>query len=107
MLNGENFSFSSCFLFELFPNTLDENVPIGKSDKDNVIIKYSDNNNLEKSKQDDTLDHSDIGKKFNQYDNVFHEHIGFHSLKSVIDLSNLNGLFPDLILIPGIIEILV
>ena len=30
--------------------------------------------------------------KFNQYDNVFHEHIGFHSLKSVIDLSNLNGL---------------
>ena len=25
--------------------------------------------------------------KLNQYDNVFHEHIGFHSLKSIIDLS--------------------
>lgn len=30
--------------------------------------------------------------KFNQYDNIFHEHIGFHSLKSVIDLAKLNGL---------------
>ena len=28
--------------------------------------------------------------KNNQYDNVFHEHIGFHSLKSIIDLCNLN-----------------
>ena len=28
----------------------------------------------------------------NQYDNVFHEHIGFHSLKSILDLSNLNKL---------------
>ncbi len=25
--------------------------------------------------------------KHNQYDNIFHEHIGFHSLKSIIDLS--------------------
>ena len=23
----------------------------------------------------------------NQYDNIFHEHIGFHSLKSIIDLT--------------------
>lgn len=30
--------------------------------------------------------------KDNQYDNIFHEHIGFHSLKSIIDLSNKNGL---------------
>ena len=30
--------------------------------------------------------------KQNQYDNVFHEHVGFHSLKSVIDLSYKNEL---------------
>ena len=30
--------------------------------------------------------------KFNQYDNIFHEHIGFHSLKSIKDLCNLNNL---------------
>ena len=51
------------------PNTLDTNVPIGKSDKDNIIIKYSDNNNLEVLNQDDSLDHSEIGKEFNLYDN--------------------------------------
>ena len=28
----------------------------------------------------------------NQYDNIFHEHIGFHSLKSIIDLSRRNHL---------------
>ena len=28
----------------------------------------------------------------NQYDNIFHEHIGFHSLKSIVDLSNRNNL---------------
>ena len=28
----------------------------------------------------------------NQYDNIFHEHVGFHSLKSIIDLSNKNNL---------------
>ena len=28
----------------------------------------------------------------NQYDNIFHEHIGFHSLKSIIDLSQRNHL---------------
>ena len=30
--------------------------------------------------------------KLNQYDNVFHEHIGFHSLKSIIDLSERSNL---------------
>ena len=30
--------------------------------------------------------------KQNQYDNVFHEHIGFHSLKSIMDLCERNGL---------------
>ena len=30
--------------------------------------------------------------KFNQYDNIFHEHIGFHSLKSIIELSERNNL---------------
>ena len=30
--------------------------------------------------------------KENQYDNIFHEHIGFHSLKSIIDLSIKNDL---------------
>ena len=30
--------------------------------------------------------------KNNQYDNIFHEHIGFHSLKSIIDLCVLNNL---------------
>ncbi len=28
----------------------------------------------------------------NQYDNIFHEHIGFHSLKSIVDLSLRNNL---------------
>ena len=51
------------------PNTLDTNVPIGKSDKDNIIIKYSDNNNLEELNQDGSLDHSEIGKEFGLYDN--------------------------------------
>ena len=30
--------------------------------------------------------------KDNQYDNIFHEHQGFHSLKSIYDLCKLNGL---------------
>ena len=30
--------------------------------------------------------------KDNQYDNIFHEHIGFHSLKSIVDLSSRNNL---------------
>ena len=30
--------------------------------------------------------------KQNQYDNIFHEHIGFHSLKSIIDLTRKNNL---------------
>ena len=30
--------------------------------------------------------------KDNQYDNIFHEHIGFHSLKSINDLCNKNNL---------------
>ncbi len=30
--------------------------------------------------------------KFNQYDNIFHEHAGYHSLKSIIDLSKKNNL---------------
>ena len=30
--------------------------------------------------------------KENQYDNIFHEHIGFHSLKSIRDLCSFNGL---------------
>ena len=30
--------------------------------------------------------------KQNQYDNIFHEHIGFHSLKSIIDLATKNNL---------------
>ena len=30
--------------------------------------------------------------KKNQYDNIFHEHIGFHSLKSIIDLSQRSNL---------------
>ncbi len=30
--------------------------------------------------------------KDNQYDNIFHEHIGFHSLKSLIDLAKRNNL---------------
>ena len=30
--------------------------------------------------------------KYNQYDNIFHEHVGYHSLKSIIDLSKKNNL---------------
>jgi SAM-dependent methyltransferase len=32
--------------------------------------------------------HLDNIIRYNQYDNIFHEHIGFHSLKSIIDLTN-------------------
>lgn len=32
--------------------------------------------------------HLDNIIRHNQYDNIFHEHVGFHSLKSIIDLSN-------------------
>ncbi len=32
--------------------------------------------------------HLDNIIRYNQYDNIFHEHVGFHSLKSIIDLSN-------------------
>lgn len=30
--------------------------------------------------------------RYNQYDNIFHEHVGYHSLKSLIDLSCRNNL---------------
>ena len=30
--------------------------------------------------------------RYNQYDNIFHEHIGYHSLKSIIDLATKNNL---------------
>ena len=30
--------------------------------------------------------------KYNQYDNIFHEHVGYHSLKSIVDLSKKNNL---------------
>tara|TARA_X000000950_G_scaffold8188_1_gene8995 strand:- start:6546 stop:7757 length:1212 start_codon:yes stop_codon:yes gene_type:complete len=30
--------------------------------------------------------------KNNQYDNIFHEHIGFHSLKSILDLCKINNM---------------
>ena len=33
------------------------------------------------------MPHLDNIIRYNQYDNIFHEHIGFHSLKSIIDLS--------------------
>ena len=36
--------------------------------------------------------HLDNIIRHNQYDNIFHEHIGFHSLKSIIDLSNKHNL---------------
>lgn len=36
--------------------------------------------------------HLDNIIRYNQYDNIFHEHIGFHSLKSIIDLSNKHNL---------------
>ena len=36
--------------------------------------------------------HLDNIIRHNQYDNIFHEHIGFHSLKSIIDLSSKHNL---------------
>lgn len=36
--------------------------------------------------------HLDNIIRYNQYDNIFHEHIGFHSLKSIIDLSKKHNL---------------
>ena len=49
------------------PNVLDDLVPTGKSESNNKIIKYSNDENLEKSTNDNYRDHSDIGKSLNLY----------------------------------------
>ena len=58
--------FSNFFLS--IPNTLDDIVPIGKSEKDNVVVKYSNNNNLLNSENKKVSDHSEIGKSLKLYD---------------------------------------
>lgn len=50
------------------PNTLHESVPQGNSEKDNKIIKYSNDLNLEKSSTKNFTDHSEIGKFLGLYD---------------------------------------
>jgi len=50
------------------PNTLDKNVPKGKSENENTVIKYSNDINLENEAKEDILDHSEIAKKLNFYD---------------------------------------
>ena len=58
--------FSNFFLS--IPNTLDDIVPIGKSEKDNVVVKYSNKNNLLNSENKKVSDHSEIGKSLKLYD---------------------------------------
>jgi seryl-tRNA synthetase len=56
------------FLLDI-PNILDDSVPIGNSDKDNRVIKYSNDKNLEiLNKNSNFKDHSDIGKSLKLYD---------------------------------------
>ena len=50
------------------PNTLDNLVPIGKSESNNKIIKYSNNKNLEEISKETFNDHSEIGKALKLYD---------------------------------------
>ena len=50
------------------PNVLDDIVPIGRSEKDNVVVKYSNNNNLLSSENKKVSDHSEIGKSLELYD---------------------------------------
>ena len=50
------------------PNVLDDIVPIGQSEKDNVVVKYSNNNNLLSSENKKVSDHSEIGKSLKLYD---------------------------------------
>ena len=55
------------FLLDI-PNILDDSVPIGKSESNNKVIKYSNNENLENNSKVISRDHSDIGKSLNLYD---------------------------------------
>ena len=50
------------------PNILDKNVPSGNSEKDNKIIRFSNDEDLEKSNKEKFLDHSAIGKALQLYD---------------------------------------
>lgn len=50
------------------PNILDKNVPVGKSENENIVIKYSNDKNLENFEKRNILDHSEIAKKLNYYD---------------------------------------
>ena len=65
LLKAED-EFSNFFLS--IPNTLDDIVPIGKSEKENVVVKYSNNNNLLNSENKKVSDHSEIGKSLKLYD---------------------------------------
>ena len=66
LLNKAENEFKS-FLLSI-PNTLDKNVPKGKSENENTVIKYSNDINLENEAKEDILDHSEIAKKLNFYD---------------------------------------
>ena len=69
------------------PNVLDESVPTGKSESNNKVIKYSDDENLENNTKEVLRDHSDIGKSLNLYD---------HEIASKISSSRFSLLFGDL-----------
>ena len=58
----------------------------------NEIFKGADNLLTEKGVFIIEVPHFLKIYKFNQYDNIFHEHVGYHSLKSIIDLSENNNL---------------
>ena len=50
------------------PNILDKKVPNGNSEKNNKIIKFSNDKDLEKEKNTNFSDHSEIGKSLKLYD---------------------------------------
>ncbi len=58
----------------------------------NQIFKGAENLLSKNGKFIVEVPHLDNIIRHNQYDNVFHEHIGFHSLKSIIDLANKHNL---------------
>ena len=74
------------FLLDI-PNILDDSVPIGKSESNNKVIKYSNNENLENNSKVILRDHSDIGKSLNLYD---------HEIASKISSSRFCLLFGNL-----------
>ena len=65
LLEAEKSFFN--FMLDI-PNILDDKVPVGKSEDDNKVVSYSNNENLSEKKSKDIVDHSEIGKSLKLFD---------------------------------------